>query len=291
MNEQYSREAILGGMQTKYIGRTVHFYDCTDSTNIRAGELAVRLEQDTDASAGSTWPTGGRAESERAHGHLVVADTQTAGKGRRGRSWESPAGKNIYFSLLLKPDFAPDKAPMLTLVMAMAVLRALQSAADGNSRLGIKWPNDIVMDGKKVCGILTEMGLKQNAIDYVVIGVGINVHNQEFAPELVDKAAALDVACGKRISRKVLLAHVTDAFETYYDIFMEQGSLEGLRAEYEALLVNCGREVCVLEPRGEYRGVAKGITDTGELLVELPDGSVTEVYAGEVSVRGIYGYV
>ena len=257
----------------------VRFFEELDSTNIRAKEEAVK-----------------GAES----GTLIVADKQTAGRGRRGREWSSPGGKNIYFSLLLRPDLPTDKASMLTLVMALAVskgiqqtMRELQTNVDGTEipRPEIKWPNDIVMDGKKVCGILTEMGLKQNAIDYVVIGVGINVHNQEFAPELVDKAAALDVACGKRISRKVLLAHVTDAFETYYDIFMEQGSLEGLRAEYEALLVNCGREVCVLEPRGEYRGVAKGITDTGELLVELPDGSVTEVYAGEVSVRGIYGYV
>lgn len=257
----------------------VHFYEQIDSTNAQA-----KVEAGKGAESGS----------------LIVADMQTAGRGRRGREWCSPAGKNIYFSLLLRPDLAPDKASMLTLVMALAVAKGMKqtmktlAAEDGESILPypeIKWPNDIVMNGKKVCGILTEMGMKQNAIDYVIIGVGINVHRQEFAQELVDKATSLDAECGKRISRKALLEKVTEAFEEYYDIFMKQGSLEGLREEYEAVLVNRNREVCVLDPHGEYRGVARGITDTGELRVELPDGNVINVYAGEVSVRGIYGYV
>ena len=266
MNEQYSREGILGGMQTKYIGRRVHYYDSTDSTNVRAGELA-------------------------AHGHLVVADTQTAGKGRRGRSWESPAGKNIYFSLIIKPDIAPDKAPMLTLVMAMAVLRALEEVMNGSMSLGIKWPNDIVLNGKKICGILTEMCLEKNRIGHVVIGVGINVKNQDFPEELVDKATSLEAECGQTFSRSNILQEIMKTFEEEYDRFLQTEDLSGIVEPYNAGLINRGREVRVLDPQGEYNGVARGIDNSGELIVELADGTLTNVYAGEVSVRGIYGYV
>lgn len=257
-------------MQTKYIGRTVHYYDCIDSTNVRAGELA--------------------AESH-AHGHVIVADTQTAGKGRRGRSWESPAGKNIYFSLILKPDFAPDKAPMLTLVMAMAVLGALETVISGNINLGIKWPNDIVLNGKKICGILTEMSLEKNRIGHVVIGVGINVKEQDFPEELVDKATSLEAECGQEFSRSLILQEILRVFEEEYERFLETEDLSEIVERYNAGLINRGREVRVLDPQGEYTGIARGIDEKGELIVELPDGKLTNVYAGEVSVRGIYGYV
>ena len=291
MNEQYSRETILGGMQTKYIGRTVHYYDCIDSTNVRAGELAA----DSDA-----------------HGHIVVADTQTAGKGRRGRSWESPAGKNIYFSLILKPDIAPDKAPMLTLVMAMAVLGGLEQVLQGtglgaqndglgngsadartlcNGNLGIKWPNDIVLNGRKICGILTEMSLCKNRIGHVVIGVGINVKDQDFPEELVDKATSLEAECGQEFSRSLILQEIMKVFEEEYGRFQQTEDLSGIVECYNAGLINRGREVRVLDPKGEYTGVARGINNNGELIVELPDGKLSNVYAGEVSVRGIYGYV
>ncbi len=159
--------------------------------------------------------------------------------------------------------------------------------------VGIKWPNDIVIDGKKVCGILTEMSLsvEQAAVQYVVIGVGINVRRQAFPLELADKASSLDEAFGGRVNRSTLLANIMQAFEADYESFISQGSLAGLRDSYNDMLVNCDREVCVLEPSGEYRGVARGIADTGELLVELSDGTINYIYAGEVSVRGIYGYV
>jgi len=226
------------------------------------------------------------------HGTVIVADRQTAGKGRRGREWNSPAGGNLYFSLLLRPDYEPDRASMLTLVMALSVAKALDGILGRDCpRPEIKWPNDIVMNGKKICGILTEMGMKQNAIDYVIIGVGINVCRRQFPMELVEKATDLETACGQKISREELLQRILKSFETYYIAFTEQGNLQTMRKEYNERLVNLGREVCVLDPQGEFTGVAGGITDTGELCVELPNGTVKEVYAGEVSVRGIYGYV
>lgn len=267
-HEVYGQNELSSRIRTRWVGKPVCFYSSIGSTNIQA-----KMD----------------AEGGAASGTLIVADMQTAGRGRRGRAWDSPAGTNIYFTLILKPDFTPDKASMLTLVMALAVARGIEKT--GLLSAGIKWPNDIVVNGKKVCGILTEMSVERDYIQYVVIGTGINVYRQEFAPELVDKATSLEEECGQRISRSALIADIMEAFEEYYAVFEKHGSLAGLRETYDRMLVNRDREVCVLDPRGEYRGIAKGITDTGELEVELPDGSISRIYAGEVSVRGIYGYV
>lgn len=253
--------------------RNILYFESIDSTNVQAGKEAA-----------------GGAES----GTLVVADRQTAGRGRRGRTWESPSGGNLYFSLILKPELAIEKASMLTLVMALAVVHGLEKlteAVPGGGAPQIKWPNDIVLNGKKVCGILTEMNVKQNRIEHVIIGVGINVSKREFVPELVDKATSLEAECGQRISRKDLLEVIMDAFDEYYLLFHKIGDLSGLRDGYNRKLVNLGREVRVLDPKGEFTGTATGINDRGELCVELSDGKTVEVYAGEVSVRGVLGYV
>ena len=273
----YNQETIEKYLRTKWLGRNLLFYDSVGSTNDRVHQLAV------DA-----------APKDAPHGTVVAADRQTAGKGRRGRAWESPAGANIYFSLLLRPTFAPDKAAMLTLLIAYGVKCGIerQMVSDA-SQCGIKWPNDVVIDGKKVCGILTEMYLEGNSIDHVIVGVGVNVGKQNFAPELVDKATSLEDACGQAFDRSRLLADILEVFEEEYESFAVEDAIADLKffkEKYNACLVNRDREVCVLDPKGEYRGIARGINDTGELLVELQDGSLKEVYAGEVSVRGIYGY-
>lgn len=266
--EIYTQSEIASRIRTEWAGRPVRFYESLDSTNIEAKRLA---------------------ESGAGHGTLVVAEMQTAGRGRRGHSWSCQAGANCYFTILLKPDLSPEKAPMLTLVMAHAVARGIKR--ETGIDVGIKWPNDIVIQGRKVCGILTEMSVERDYIQYVVIGAGINVREQEFAPEIADRAIALDSVSGGRTDRSRLLAAVMAAFEEDYECFVGAGSLTPLKDSYNSLLVNRGREVCVAEPAGEYRGIATGITDTGELLVELPDKTVREIFAGEVSVRGIYGYV
>ena len=273
--EVYNQADIQSRLRTKWVGHPLLFFDSIDSTNLRAKR---------------------EAEQGAENGLLVVADMQSAGRGRRGRGWESPGGTNIYYTLMLKPDFTADCAPMLTLVMALAVAKGIRQTLrrdneEAAAKVGIKWPNDIVVDGKKVCGILTEMSMEQSYIQYIVIGVGINVRKQEFPEEIRDRAAAIDEQCGFRISRSRLIADIMEAFEEDYEIFLQTHDLKGLRASYAQLLVNQDREVCVLDPKGEYRGIARGINDRGELLVERQDGTVEEVYAGEVSVRGIYGYV
>lgn len=246
----------------------IYYFDELDSTNVKIKELAI-----------------GGAE----HGTVVVADKQTAGKGRRGRTWESPAGTNLYFSILLRPTFATEKAPMLTLVMAYSAAKVIREYL--HMKAMIKWPNDLVLEKKKICGILTEMTLNGMDIDHIVVGTGINVNLTEFPEELRGTATSLFLEKGTEIDRKVLLEKVLQEFWRQYELFVEKQNLSYLQKEYNAMLVNCGKEVCVLEPENAYRAIAKGINCEGELLVTKTDGSEAVVYAGEVSVRGIYGYV
>lgn len=266
--EVFGQHELESRMDTRWAGHPVTYYEVLDSTNIRA-----KLD----------------AEKGAPQGALVVADMQTAGRGRRGRSWSSPAGTNAYFTLILKPEFDPDRASMLTLVMALAVAEGIRETCGLEAR--IKWPNDIVIGGKKVCGMLTELSVQQEYIQYVVIGAGVNVGVQEFPPEIADTAACLEEECGRSVPRAQLIIHIMEAFEKYYEKFTETLDFSVLKETYDSLLANCGREVCVLDPGGEYTGISRGINSAGELLVELPDGSEKAVYAGEVSVRGIYGYV
>ncbi len=231
-----------------------------------------------------------RAGNEGADAGMVFwADVQTAGKGRRGRSWYSYEADNLYFTILLRPSITPDKASMLTLVMAYAVAKAVRELTGLEAQ--IKWPNDIVVAGKKICGILCEMKLDGTRLDYCVAGVGVNVGRQEFAEDIRDKATSLEEQLGRKIDREGLLQAILGRFERGYEEFLHCEDLSFLREEYNEWLVNQNRQVRVLEPQGEYEGVAKGITNTGELLVECVDGQVQKVYAGEVSVRGLYGYV
>lgn len=265
----FNQVELESRLNTQWIGSQLHFHETLDSTNVRAKTLA---------------------EQGAPHGTLVVANEQTAGRGRRGRAWESPGGTNIYYTLLLRPEIPPGKASMLTLVMAMAIVRGVEECCGTGA--GIKWPNDIVVDGRKACGILTEMSLsvEQNTIDYVVIGVGVNAKLQQFPGELRGHAISLEEKYG-HIHRCVLTAAIMKYFESYYSLFLETESLEKLQEQYNAMLLNCDRQVRVLDPKGEFEGIARGISPTGELIVELPEGGEKYIYAGEVSVRGVYGYV
>lgn len=249
------------------------WYKETDSTNLRAKEA-------------------GEHENEKdvARGMLFVADKQTAGVGRRGRSWESPEGENIYMSLLLKPEMEPAKAPMLTLVMAVAVAEGIKRVCE-KALPQIKWPNDIILNKKKVCGILTEMALNGNAIKYVVIGVGVNVNQRVFLEELSDKATSLALEFSKEYDRKTIVSSVLEEFYKYYDGFLRAGDLSYLQETYNQMLVNCENEVVIHEPGNEYNARAVGINELGELIIELKDGTKQNLYAGEVSVRGVCGYV
>ncbi len=254
-------------MNTKYIGNNRIDHIVTGSTNADAAALGL---------AGAP------------EGTLVTAQQQEAGRGRRGRVWESPQGGNLYFSLLLRPKCRPEQACMVTLVMALAAEAAVRELGID---AGIKWPNDIVAGGRKVCGILTEMNLGPDGIRHVVIGTGINVNQEMFPEEIRQTATSLKLQMGQPVDTEALLNRVLEWFEYYYEQFCITFDLSGLRSRYEEHLVNRGARVRVLDPKGEFEGTAAGINDLGELLVRRDDGTTEIIYAGEVSVRGIYGYV
>lgn len=263
-----SKVEIDSLLETCWVAKDIVYYDVTDSTNIQA-------------------KAGG--EKGDVHGTLYVADRQNAGKGRRGRAWESPGDSSIYMTILLRPEFAPVKAPMLTLVMAVSVAEGIKKATGLETM--IKWPNDIVMNGKKVCGILTEMSTEIDYINYVVIGAGINVNQETFPDEITDKATSLKMEAGQSWKRSEIIAAVMKSFEKYYEMFLAAEDLSGIQEMYNDMLANRGREVRILEPGNEYDAHAEGINEIGELIVTTPDGQKKNIFAGEVSVRGIYGYV
>jgi len=255
-------------MHTEWVAKEVLYFDTIDSTNTKAQELAEK-----------GYPSG----------TLVVADKQESGKGRRGRSWVSPSGTGIFMTLMIKPDINPNNASMLTLVAALAVAKAITSVT-GEEAL-IKWPNDIVINGKKVCGILTEMNAQFDYINHIVVGIGINVHNESFPEEISQMASSLMIeAGGKRFHRAQIIAETMSYFEQYYDTFLKTQDLSALVREYDELLVNRNKSVRVLDPKEPFDGKAMGITPKGELIVETWE-SRKLVSSGEVSVRGIYGYV
>lgn len=255
-------------MHTEWVAKEVLYFDTIDSTNTKAQELAEKGYQS---------------------GTLVVADKQESGKGRRGRSWVSPSGTGIFMTLMIKPDINPNNASMLTLVAALAVAKAITSVTGEEAM--IKWPNDIVVNGKKVCGILTEMNAQFDYINHIVVGIGINVHNESFPEEISQMASSLMIeAGGKRFHRAQIIAETMSYFEQYYDTFLKTQDLSALVREYDELLVNRNKSVRVLDPKEPFDGKAMGITPKGELIVDTWE-SRKLVSSGEVSVRGIYGYV
>lgn len=255
-------------LHTEWAGRNLIYLEETDSTNLRAMQFGAE---------------------GAAHGTLIVTSKQSQGKGRRGRNWESPAGKNIYMSLLLRPEFLAVQAPMLTLLMAYSVAEALKDCEQ--IEVQIKWPNDLILNKKKICGILTEMSMREMDIDYVVIGVGINVNMEKIPQELEKSATSLRIETGRELFREALIAGIMNKFEQNYRKFCEAGDLSPIQDGYNRILVNIGKEVRILEPGKEYNAKAHGIDRLGELQVEREDGRRESIFAGEVSVRGIYGYV
>ncbi len=266
--DAFGENSLREALNTEYIGKEILFFKEIDSTN---DEIKRRADK------------GGK------EGLLAVADVQSKGKGRRGRSWDNPGGVNVAMSILLRPSFSPNTAPMLTLLMALACAEGIRQET-GLEAL-IKWPNDIVISGKKCVGILTEMTAEPDYIKEVIIGTGINVNNTGFVEEISKTATSLFLESGSKQSRTKVTAGILNVFEELYDRFKVNGNLEEFVERYNRICVNVGKRVCVMDPKGTYEADASGINDAGELMVRRDDGQELCVYAGEVSVRGIYGYV
>lgn len=268
------------------------------------------------------------AKKGEPEGTLIQTERQLNGRGRRGRTWESPAGSNLYMTLLLRPELKLEQSSAVTLVMALACQEGILRATGLSCE--IKWPNDLILNRKKVVGILTEAVLLDEACAIadqevqgrkpyaLACGVGINVNRQVFPEELSDKATSLwrermlagvDAGRGDRAAdcavmqegdlteengsllRDRIRDEVLAAFARRYEQFLKTGDLSLVKEAYEQHLINKNRPVRVLDPKGAFEGIATGIDKMGQLLVQTKENGIVPVYAGEVSVRGLYEYV
>ncbi|MDR0963694.1 MAG: biotin--[acetyl-CoA-carboxylase] ligase [Clostridium sp.] len=300
---------------TNKFGHDLLAFDTLDSTNKRAMS---------------------EAQQGAAEGTVVWAALQTAGRGRFGRAWESRLGDSLCFSLILRPPFEIERAPLIPLVLSVSVARFLADL--GGERVQIKWPNDVLLDGKKVCGILVELAASDNRVEHMIAGIGINVRSWEMESGLADHVTSLmqehikfdtatesseysvhlerrqrfpaeDLRACKHLSCSAkkqdctsvdvatsdilsLLWKLLPYLEEDYRAFCasNENGLGALRPTYDRYLLNQNVSVEVLDPHGNYTGIARGIGDAGELLVEIDDGELRRIYAGEVSVRGIGRY-
>ncbi|SHL23344.1 BirA family transcriptional regulator, biotin operon repressor / biotin-[acetyl-CoA-carboxylase] ligase [Anaerocolumna jejuensis DSM 15929] len=286
-SDKIDKGALEEALKTKYMGRKIFLYEQLDSTNAQAKRI---LKGETEEGTAKGYNIDLQmVPQDSLHGVLVLTEEQTAGRGRLGRDWSSPKRGGIWMSFLLKPSLPVNSCPMLTLVAAVAVNAAIRKVTGLESF--IKWPNDIVINGKKVCGILTEaMGLSNEELN-IVIGIGINANRKEFPEELRQSATSLSLEKGCNINRNLLIAETCSSLERYYEEFEGQGDLSLLKEEYEKYLINKGKQVRVLATEGEYLGRAIGINEQGALMVEGVEKEIHTIVSGEVSVRGVLGYV
>lgn len=250
---------ILPGLATRRLRGPVHHFDLLASTNDLAKELGAQ----------------GAPE-----GALVVAEAQSAGRGRLGRSWDSPPGVGLYVSLLLRPPLPPEEMPQITLTAAVAGVRALRRAAGLTTE--IKWPNDLLLHGKKAGGILTEMETESDRIRYLVLGWGLNVNNPDFPPELASTATSLHLATGRTFSRVAILRAWLEDLEALYDRFLA-GDFPRILQEWKQHAVTLGREVEVLQGTRRLRGQAVDVDADGSLLLKQPSGGIIRVTSGEIA--------
>lgn len=267
------REAIINNdiweeVKNEEIGSRIVFLDSIDSTNFKAKELASKGYQS---------------------GTVVVADEQTAGRGRLGRNWYSPAGTGLWLSIILRPDIPPLDSPLLTVIASLAVYESLlvlekepAASEQHNNTLQIKWPNDILMDGKKLAGILTELSLGSK-INYAVVGIGINVNQEEFPAELSGIATSLRREYNKEIDRLELFKKILISFERYYFRLLNNDGPQ-LVKEWKGRMNIIGKEVSIHDNERIYQGRVLDIAEQGELILES-GGEIFHFWAGDVSLR------
>ncbi|NTW55468.1 MAG: biotin--[acetyl-CoA-carboxylase] ligase [Chlorobiaceae bacterium] len=224
------------------------------------------------------------AQEGAPEGTVVAADAQTGGRGRMGRSWSSPPGVNLYFSFILRPELPSVRIPQLTLLVAAAIHRALVRHVPG-ARTKVKWPNDILLNDRKVCGVLCEMQSEPDLTHFVIVGVGINVNQSGFSPELQHMATSLALETGGAVCRPELLAGVLNHFEPLYREWLSKDDLSFIVPYLEEHSYLNAREVAVDQHRQTIRGKVAGIAPGGELILLGADGRPLFVASGEAHIR------
>ena len=256
-------EEIGEKLATRFFGQSIYYCESTPSTNDLAKELAQK----------------GMPE-----GTLIVVEEQTGGRGRLGRDWHSPKGKGLWFSLVLRPPVMPSQAPQLTILAAVAMAEAIRG--ETGLPVGIKWPNDLLLDGKKLCGILTEMSAEMERVNHMVLGIGLNVNQDEgdFPADVKQTATSLLLEGGGPLPRVNLLKNVLASLERWYDRWLEEG-FQPVLARWKELSVTLGRSVRIHSLNESWEGWAEEVDEEGALVLRLPDGSHRRVISGEVSLR------
>lgn len=248
-------------LDTEIFGRKCYYFNEVTSTNDEAKLKALN----------------GACE-----GSIVITEKQTSGKGRLGRNWFSSEKAGIFMSMILRPDIIPMQAQQITLITGISVSSALENLT--NLDVKIKWPNDVVINGKKVCGILTEMSAEMEIIKFIITGIGINVNNDYFSEEIKNKATSILLETGKRFDRKNIIAEVLKEFEKNYFLYCKNGFNQFL-SEYKNKCLNLGHQVKLINKENITFGIAKDISENGELIVEDEEGNLKTVFSGEVSVK------
>ena len=255
-------EKLIFQLKTNHIGNNIVYLEETDSTN----SLAKR-------------------ERNSPCGTVFIAKRQTNGRGRSGRVWQSNDENALYMSILIKPDIKPQDVSSITLVFGLAVSNALCRYAD----VGIKWPNDIILDSKKLAGILCEMSVNEDKIDYVVCGVGVNINNSSFPDEINNVATSLKLQSGMDYEKIEIASEIIKEFDDLYDEFINKG-LEDILISYKKKCITLQKDVKVIKDNIETDAFALDITPHGGLLVRIGDEEKV-IVSGEASIRGIIGYV
>ncbi len=250
------------GLQTTTFGQNIHYEESVDSTQKIANRLA----------------NGGAAE-----GTIVIAEEQTLGKGRLSRNWHSPKFTGIWMSVILRPKIPFHEAPQLTLLAAVAVAQAIEDVTDLSPE--IKWPNDLLIKGKKVTGILTELQAESDRIHSVIVGIGVNVNQKlsDFPEELQNTATSLFIESGKSISRSTLIQQILRNMEKLYFTYLKHG-FNPVKLLWESYAVSLGKELKATTVNETIIGKALGITDSGVLLLEDKFGKVHHIYSADVTI-------
>lgn len=261
--DQLTENEILFGLETKFIGRNILHYDSLSSTQLYANEAAQAGAPD---------------------GTIVIAEEQTGGRGRMAREWHSLKEKGIWMSLIIRPNLPPEKAPQFTLITAIAVARAIEDVTGLEPE--IKWPNDILYKGKKITGILTELQGEADKINFLIIGIGINVNHaaEDFPLNVREIATSLGLEKGEKISRVSLMQCILKHFEKYYQLYLEKG-FAPLKIIWESYAMGIGKAITARTISGEIVGKAIGITDDGVLKIEDAEGVIHKVYSADIEIK------
>ena len=258
-------EEIQAGLETSWLATEIHYFDTIDSTNRVALDLA---------------------RSGSKHGTTVVADQQTAGRGRLGRSFFSPPAANLYTSIVLRPTIHTAEAPSWILAAAVSVAETIEQMLGKSGEVAIKWPNDVLLGGLKTSGILMELGAEATRVDFLVLGIGVNlnVDRKQFPDEFRNRATSLASHSGRPVDRLAFARLLYRNLEATLDVCADRG-FEGVRAEFDARFRMRGQQVSVVELDGsEIHGTALGIDDDGALRLQLESGDVIRVIAGDVTL-------